>query len=147
MYNIVYNLMYVYYFIVAVSDAFRSCQFHTSNPFCFCFDRSLLDRTRLQQGFPMKQGVLVNHRVRLLFKKAWCTIVRFQNWFQVTSPWRFGNSWKVVSPNVLLHLQGMSCYRERRKGCRKRKSVRGSIPAWNCGSTRMSVTFFLAFAM
>merc|ERR1719263_928683 len=39
----------------------------------------------------MKQGVLCNHRVRLLFKK------------------------------------GMSCYRERRKGCRKRKSVRGCI--------------------
>jgi len=44
-----------------------------------------------KQGFPMKQGILVNHRVRLLFK------------------------------------QGMSCYRERRKGCRKRKSVRGCI--------------------
>merc|ERR1712050_708386 len=44
-----------------------------------------------KQGFPMKQGVLVNHRVRLLFKK------------------------------------GMSCYRERRRGCRKRKSVRGCI--------------------
>merc|ERR1719418_392885 len=44
-----------------------------------------------KQGFPMKQGVLVNHRVRLLFKK------------------------------------GMSCFRERRKGCRKRKSVRGCI--------------------
>merc|ERR1719362_2346094 len=44
-----------------------------------------------KQGFPMKQGILVNHRVRLLFKK------------------------------------GMSCYRERRKGCRKRKSVRGCI--------------------
>merc|ERR1712032_522024 len=44
-----------------------------------------------KQGFPMKQGVLVNHRTRLLFKK------------------------------------GMSCYRERRKGCRKRKSVRGCI--------------------
>merc|ERR1711890_227324 len=40
---------------------------------------------------PMKQGVLCNQRVRLLFKK------------------------------------GMSCYRERRKGCRKRKSVRGCI--------------------
>ena len=38
----------------------------------------------------MKQGVLVNHRVRLLFKKAWCTIVRFQKWFQVTSPSRIG---------------------------------------------------------
>merc|ERR1712226_640853 len=44
-----------------------------------------------KQGFPMKQGVLCNHRVRLLLKK------------------------------------GMSCYRERRKGCRKRKSVRGCI--------------------
>merc|ERR1711862_67147 len=42
-------------------------------------------------GFPMKQGILCNHRVRLLFKK------------------------------------GMSCYRERRSGCRKRKSVRGCI--------------------
>merc|ERR1719150_2304070 len=44
-----------------------------------------------KQGFPMKQGILVNHRVRLLFKK------------------------------------GMSCFRERRSGCRKRKSVRGCI--------------------
>merc|ERR1712066_897891 len=44
-----------------------------------------------KQGFPMKQGILCNHRVRLLFKK------------------------------------GMSCYRERRAGCRKRKSVRGCI--------------------
>eukprot|EP00932_Pfiesteria_piscicida_P008387 SRR837773.188.p2 GENE.SRR837773.188~~SRR837773.188.p2 ORF type:complete len:233 (+),score=134.22 SRR837773.188:75-773(+) len=44
-----------------------------------------------KQGFPMKQGILTNHRVRLLFKK------------------------------------GMSCYRERRKGCRKRKSVRGCV--------------------
>merc|ERR1719454_1598524 len=39
----------------------------------------------------MKQGILSNGRVRLLFKK------------------------------------GMSCYRERRAGCRKRKSVRGCI--------------------
>merc|ERR1711862_1055070 len=44
-----------------------------------------------KQGFPMKQGILVNNRVRLLFKK------------------------------------GMSCYRERRSGCRKRKSVRGCV--------------------
>merc|ERR1739844_491250 len=44
-----------------------------------------------KQGFPMKQGILCNHRVRLLFKK------------------------------------GMSCFRERRKGVRKRKSVRGCI--------------------
>merc|ERR1712050_761444 len=42
-------------------------------------------------GFPMKQGILVNHRVKLLFKK------------------------------------GMSCFRERRAGSRKRKSVRGCI--------------------
>merc|ERR1719213_381820 len=44
-----------------------------------------------KQGFPMKQGILSNGRVRLLFKK------------------------------------GMSCYHERRKGIRKRKSVRGCI--------------------
>merc|ERR1719270_560579 len=44
-----------------------------------------------KQGFPMKQGILVNNRVRLLFKK------------------------------------GMSCFRERRRGSRKRKSVRGCI--------------------
>merc|ERR1712070_708347 len=44
-----------------------------------------------KQGFPMKQGILSNSRVRLLFKK------------------------------------GMSTFRERRSGCRKRKSVRGCI--------------------
>ena len=44
-----------------------------------------------KQGFPMKQGILTNNRVRLLFRK------------------------------------GMSCFRERRKGSRKRKSVRGCI--------------------
>jgi small subunit ribosomal protein S6e len=44
-----------------------------------------------KQGFPMKQGIMVNHRVKLLFKK------------------------------------GMSCFRERRAGSRKRKSVRGCI--------------------
>jgi small subunit ribosomal protein S6e len=44
-----------------------------------------------KQGFPMKQGVIKQGRVRLLFKA------------------------------------GMSCYRERRGGLRKRKSVRGCI--------------------
>jgi len=44
-----------------------------------------------KQGFPMKQGILSNQRVRLLFKK------------------------------------GMTGYRERRGGCRKRKSCRGCI--------------------
>merc|ERR1711887_365825 len=44
-----------------------------------------------KQGFPMKQGVLTNSRVRLLLSK------------------------------------GHSCYRPRRKGERKRKSVRGCI--------------------
>ncbi|SCM11146.1 40S ribosomal protein S6, putative [Plasmodium chabaudi adami] len=44
-----------------------------------------------KQGFPMMQGVLTNHRVRLLFKK------------------------------------GMKCYRPRKKGEKKRKSVRGCI--------------------
>ncbi|ORX49737.1 ribosomal protein S6e [Piromyces finnis] len=44
-----------------------------------------------KQGFPMKQGLLTNHRVRLLLSK------------------------------------GHSCYRPRRVGERKRKSVRGCI--------------------
>ena len=44
-----------------------------------------------KQGFPMKQGVLTNGRVKLLLKK------------------------------------GHSCYRPRRTGERKRKSVRGCI--------------------
>merc|ERR1719290_59648 len=44
-----------------------------------------------KQGFPMKQGVLTNQRVRLLLSK------------------------------------GHSCYRPRRKGERKRRSVRGCI--------------------
>merc|ERR1719266_1817852 len=44
-----------------------------------------------KQGFPMKQGVLTNQRVRLLLSK------------------------------------GHSCYRPRRTGERKRKSVRGCI--------------------
>ncbi|KAI9159581.1 40S ribosomal protein S6 [Blastocladiella emersonii ATCC 22665] len=44
-----------------------------------------------KQGFPMKQGVLVNHRVRLLLS------------------------------------EGHSCFRPRRTGERKRKSVRGCI--------------------
>lgn len=44
-----------------------------------------------KQGFPMKQGVLLNHRTRLLLSK------------------------------------GHSCYRPRRDGERKRKSVRGCI--------------------
>lgn len=44
-----------------------------------------------KQGFPMKQGVLCDHRVRLLLRK------------------------------------GHSCYRQRRAGERKRKSVRGCV--------------------
>jgi len=44
-----------------------------------------------KQGFPMKQGVLVNHRVRLLLET------------------------------------GATCYRPRRTGERKRKSIRGCI--------------------
>lgn len=44
-----------------------------------------------KQGFPMKQGILTNGRVRLLLSK------------------------------------GHSCYRPRRTGERKRKSVRGCI--------------------
>jgi small subunit ribosomal protein S6e len=44
-----------------------------------------------KQGFPMKQGILTNNRVRLLMAR------------------------------------GMSCYRERRSGERRRKSVKGCI--------------------
>jgi len=44
-----------------------------------------------KQGFPMKQGILTNNRVRLLMSR------------------------------------GMSCYRERRSGERRRKSVKGCI--------------------
>jgi len=44
-----------------------------------------------KQGFPMKQGILTNNRVRLLMRR------------------------------------GMSCYRERRSGERRRKSVRGCV--------------------
>jgi small subunit ribosomal protein S6e len=44
-----------------------------------------------KQGFPMKQGILTNNRVRLLLRK------------------------------------GVSCYRERRSGERRRKSVRGCV--------------------
>merc|ERR1719390_237123 len=51
----------------------------------------------------MKQGVLSNNRVRLLFKK------------------------------------GMSCYRERRTGCRKRKSVRGCIVGPDLATLQLAV--------
>nr|ALS04583.1 40S ribosomal protein S6 [Pseudodiaptomus poplesia] len=56
-----------------------------------------------KQGFPMKQGVLTNGRVRLLLAK------------------------------------GSSCYRPRRTGERKRKSVRGCIVDGNLAVLAMSV--------
>jgi small subunit ribosomal protein S6e len=56
-----------------------------------------------KQGFPMKQGVLVNTRVRLLLKK------------------------------------GHSCYRPRRTGERKRKSVRGCIVDQNLSALALIV--------
>ena len=57
-----------------------------------------------KQGFPMKQGVLCAHRVRLLLHK------------------------------------GVSCFRERRKGARKRKSVRGCIVASDIAILNLVVT-------
>jgi len=57
-----------------------------------------------KQGFPMKQGVLCAHRVRLL-----------------------------------LH-NGVSCYRMRRKGTRKRKSVRGCIVGSDIAILNLVVT-------
>jgi small subunit ribosomal protein S6e len=56
-----------------------------------------------KQGFPMKQGVLVPHRVRLLLS------------------------------------EGHSCYRPRRTGERKRKSVRGCIVASDIGVVSLAV--------
>merc|ERR1719370_740141 len=56
-----------------------------------------------KQGFPMKQGVLTNQRVRLLLSK------------------------------------GHSCYRPRRKGERKRKSVRGCIFDGNMSVIAMTI--------
>merc|ERR1719331_1880194 len=57
-----------------------------------------------KQGFPMLQGVLCNHRVRLLFKK------------------------------------GMKTYRQRRKGERKRKSVRGCIVGADLAALSLVIT-------
>ncbi|KAL4227360.1 40S ribosomal protein S6 [Mactra antiquata] len=56
-----------------------------------------------KQGFPMKQGVLTNGRVKLLLSK------------------------------------GHSCYRQRRKGERKRKSVRGCIVDANLSVLALSI--------
>jgi small subunit ribosomal protein S6e len=57
-----------------------------------------------KQGFPMMQGVLCNHRVRLLFS------------------------------------EGMSCFRARRTGERKRKSVRGCIVGADLSVMHLIVT-------
>merc|ERR1711881_584530 len=56
-----------------------------------------------KQGFPMKQGILTNGRVRLLLK------------------------------------EGHSCYRPRRKGERKRKSVRGCIVDGNLAVLNLAI--------
>merc|ERR1719267_479672 len=56
-----------------------------------------------KQGFPMKQGILCNNRVKLLFKK------------------------------------GMSCFRERRAGSRKRKSVRGCIVGPDLATLQLAI--------
>ena len=56
-----------------------------------------------KQGFPMKQGVLTNQRVRLLLKK------------------------------------GVTCYRARRTGERKRKSVRGCVVDGNLAVLAMAI--------
>jgi len=57
-----------------------------------------------KQGFPMKQGVLKDHRVRLLLR------------------------------------EGLSCYRTRRAGERKRKSVRGCIVGSDIAVLNLLVT-------
>merc|ERR1719460_3291420 len=57
-----------------------------------------------KQGFPMKQGIMSNGRVRLLFR------------------------------------EGMSCYRSRRNGCRKRRSVRGCIVGQDLATMFLVIT-------
>jgi small subunit ribosomal protein S6e len=56
-----------------------------------------------KQGFPMKQGILTNNRVRLLLRK------------------------------------GQSCYRERRSGERRRKSVKGCITDMNMSVLALTI--------
>jgi len=56
-----------------------------------------------KQGFPMKQGILTNNRVRILMKK------------------------------------GTSCYRERRSGERRRKSVKGCITDMNMSVLALTI--------
>jgi len=56
-----------------------------------------------KQGFPMKQGILTNNRVRLLMRK------------------------------------GTSCYRERRSGERRRKSVKGCIVDMNMSVLALTI--------
>ena len=72
-----------------------------------------------KQGFTMKQGVLVNGRVRILMKKS-KLYKNFRAEFILAAIFintKFLNDLKL----------GTTCYRPRREGERKRKSVRGCI--------------------
>lgn len=70
-----------------------------------------------KQGFPMKQGVLVNGRVRLLMKKG-----KYRYSPKLFLAYLLINRNSYITFNL-----GTSTYRPRRAGERKRKSCRGCI--------------------
>eukprot|EP00420_Gonyaulax_spinifera_P010640 CAMPEP_0197942570 /NCGR_PEP_ID=MMETSP1439-20131203/124479_1 /TAXON_ID=66791 /ORGANISM="Gonyaulax spinifera, Strain CCMP409" /LENGTH=232 /DNA_ID=CAMNT_0043565827 /DNA_START=103 /DNA_END=796 /DNA_ORIENTATION=- len=76
-----------------------------------------------KQGFPMKQGILVEPPRQAFVQEGHVLLPRAPQGLpqaQVRA--------RLVNHRVrLLFKKGMSCFRERRKGCRKRKSVRGCI--------------------
>merc|ERR1712028_39348 len=136
-----------------------------------------------KQGFPMKQGVLTNGRVKLLFKKGMscfrerrsgtrkrksvrgCIVGNDLATLQLViakkgpedvpgltddnrprrlGPKRAANIRKLFNLEKkddvkLLFKKGMSCFRERRKGARKRKSARGCIVGPDLATLQLSI--------
>ena len=89
-----------------------------------------------KQGFPMKQGVLVNGRVRLLLKKSKYSALNLQICDRVSSFCSIYRSQAAFSRSLYLLINRnlikffnleTTTYRPRRTGERKRKSVRGCI--------------------
>ena len=74
-----------------------------------------------KQGFPMKEGVLLPTRVKLLLSKGTSKKISLPK-----KPPPKGTSKKNLSKGTSLSKE-TSCYRPRRSGERKRKSVRGCI--------------------
>ena len=78
-----------------------------------------------KQGFTMKQGIMVNGRTRILFKKRKS---RFQFLYYLFTLQLFSalfNNTNLVL--ILFYDLGGTCYRPRRTGRRGRRSVRGCI--------------------